>query len=140
MVNCAARHITGLHKRTRIVTLMESCGWFTVVELARYFTALAMWNLVWRKAPRLVARKITIHQDMTLSTQTPRLQITRRGFRHRGVNQWNELSAEVRCQKKLSYLKRISRPGYCVAEKVTITPQSFPTHSMTPRTPSTRVS
>ena len=85
---------------------MEHCNWFTVVELARYHTALAMWNLVWRKAPRTVYRKITVNEDMTLVTKTPRLQITRRWFRYRGVCQWNDLSQEVRCQKKLSVFKK----------------------------------
>ena len=44
VVNGAARQITGLHRRTRIVNLMEACNWLSVSEMTTYYTSIAMWN------------------------------------------------------------------------------------------------
>ena len=39
VINSAARFSTGLHKRTRVSTLMASMGWLSIKELASYHTS-----------------------------------------------------------------------------------------------------
>ena len=89
-------------KRTSTDTLMTSCNWLNITELARYYTALAMWNVIRHQAPRNISSKITINQDLTIDTPIPRMQITQSGFRNRGTTQWNQLDFHIRNQRKLT--------------------------------------
>ena len=106
VVNNAARFVLGMGRRTKTSTLMSGCGWLSVRELARYHTALAMWNIVHKQAPREISRRIDINADHLLETPRPRIQTTRAGFRFRGVLQWNTLSPDIRNLQFLPAFKK----------------------------------
>ena len=108
VMNSAARFSSGLPKRTRASTLMASNGWLSIRELATYHTALAMHNMVWKKAPLSLYKKISLDNDFRISTNRPRLQITEAGLRWRGTKLWNSLELDIRSQQnKVKFKKAV---------------------------------
>ena len=50
--NQAARWVTGCSKRTRILTLLQKTGWFSITEMARISTATQIWKIINKRDPK----------------------------------------------------------------------------------------
>ena len=55
--NLAARWVTGARKRTKISTLLELTGWFSIQEMERISTATQVWKMIHHGTPRRLTEK-----------------------------------------------------------------------------------
>ena len=133
VVNNSARYVTGLGKRTSTAKLMKEVGWYTIKELTTYHTLTSMWNVVRRHIPLQLHSKIHIDHNHLLSTTHPRLQITSRNFRWRGVLLWNLAPLEVRSCQSLPKFKKLVKTWINNTRNNPITPT--PPHSPPPPQP-----
>ena len=106
VVNKAARLVTGHNKRTSTAKFMSECGWLHVKDMIKYYSLVSLWNIVHRRIPAQLHDKITHDDIMIITTTAPRLMIVARGFRHRAIANWNQMSEEIRCQKSLPKFKK----------------------------------
>ena len=106
IINNTARAVTGLGKRTSTLTLMTKCGWLTIKELVTYFTITEIWKNLHLKSPRYFYSRFNLDEDGFILIPEPRLKMTRRSYKWRASNLWNQLNPELRSCKSLSVLKR----------------------------------
>ena len=90
------RWVTGDSKRTRIITILENCGWLSIREMAKYHSLVQLWKLVRLNKPSTMSEKIHLENENLVRTNTPRLMFTSDGFRCRTTNSWNQLSGNIR--------------------------------------------
>ena len=110
VLNNTARFVTGLGKRTSKRPLMVACGWLDIEEMIVYHSILQMWRTINLKVPLYLYRKLTINEDTTIETTIPRLQNTQIGYRWQTVQNWNELSQDIRENKSLiSFKKQVKK-------------------------------
>ena len=117
VMNAAARWATGLPKRTRILTLLERTGWFSVRELIRIATAIQVWKLIHYGKPQRLLERMNINEDLEIEVDPPRLPFSGSCFRWRGTREWNLLPKELRELKSLELKEKIEeiceRPESC---------------------------
>ena len=104
--NKVARWITGSGKRTRISTLMEQVGWFTILEQVKIHSLTQIWKIINLARPELLRENIELTEDNLISTNKPRLQLTKLGFLWRTSKYWNNLPLDLRMTKTLPGFKR----------------------------------
>ena len=105
IMNNAARFISGAGRRTQTRKLMTKCNWLSFRELVKYHSLVQLWKLVKLRKPEILASKFQLSDDNFIRNQNPRLQIVGRNFRWRSIQDWNQLSQEVRDSTKLSIFK-----------------------------------
>ena len=104
--NQIARWVSGLPRRTRVSKLIETCGWLSISEMARYHCVVQIWKVVRLKRPLLFSEKLTMTDDNKIETSRSRLQFTSEGFRWRSTDQWNQLPTDIRTIRSLPSFKR----------------------------------
>ena len=107
ILNNTARWATGLTRRAKIMTLMETTGWLTIKEQIRTATATQTWKLVHLNKPERMRSRYTLTADLKLEIPPPRLLFSENCYRSRASREWNQLSAELRQIDKLATFKRL---------------------------------
>ena len=107
VINRAARFVTGLHKRTSTLTLMNACNWLPIAELVNLHSLISMWNVPHRQIPRQLYDEITTDNEMIISTSAPRLLMVAHSFRWKTVGLWNQMGQEIRTQLSLPKFKKM---------------------------------
>ena len=105
VLNSAARLIPGLSKSTRQSTLMETCGWLKMEEMAGYYSLTQMWKAVCWGLSTYLADRIQVDELDYLSTSRPRLQLIYISFRHYTVSLRNQMPASLRAETKIAKFK-----------------------------------
>ena len=106
LMNKAARHVNNMGRMSPTEGLIKSCKWLQARNMVKLQSLVLMWKVVWMKSPLSMSRKITIDNDMYLSTTPARLQGTQQSFRWRTVVEWNRLPAEIRDLQSLQTFRR----------------------------------
>ena len=106
VVNRAARFVTGFHKRTSTIKLMNACNWLLMKELCSYQSLISLWTTIHRNIPKQICDKIQIDNDMFITTTPPRLITVAHSYRWRTVGIWNQLDTEIRTQHSLPRFKK----------------------------------
>ena len=104
--NKIARWITQSSKKTRISTLLESCQWLSIKELAVYHTQVQLWKVLRFKRPEDMDDKIELDNQEKIVTTVPRLQFTENGYRWSATKTWNLLPPGIRGEMSLPVFKR----------------------------------
>ena len=99
ILNMTARFVNNCGRKWKTQKLMESCGWFTANELVVYHSLITLWKILYLQIPGQLFEKYEIQEDMKITTNRPRLQITSNYFRWRSCNDWNKLPSKG-CLKK----------------------------------------
>ena len=105
ILNNCARYISGKHKRTKTLELMEYCKWLTVAEMIDLYTLVAIYRIVNMNTPEYFTSKMNMDQDNLIFTSKPRIQNTEQSFRWRGITLWNTMPPNLREIKKISQFK-----------------------------------
>ena len=95
LLNSCARMITGLSRRTRTRTLMTECNWLYIGKLVKLHSLLAMCRIVRRGTPYNLSVSVSLDEEDKISTNRGRIQLVRRSFKWRTVEDWNSLSQEL---------------------------------------------
>ena len=106
LMNKMARHVNSSGRMSTTKGLMKSCNWLNIRNLIKLQSLTMMWKVVWLQAPRSISQKITISDEMELSTSRARLQSTQHSFRWRTVKDWNQLPIETREIQSLPRFKK----------------------------------
>ena len=92
LLNKCARVITGASKKTRTRDLMIKCGWLYFAELVTLHSLLMLWKILHIETPYHLAKTVQLNENNYTVTTAGRLQMTRRSFKWRSVQEWNKLS------------------------------------------------
>ena len=111
-MNKCARMVLGSNRRTRTRTLMVGCNWLYFNELVIYHSAIQMYKIVKFNTPVNLRNKLTVTPDGKVSTIPGRLKISRKSFRWRTVDIWNELPDYIIETTKLSSFQESAAPSY----------------------------
>ena len=103
--NMAARMVTRMRRTTRQADLIKECGWLDMVEWTQYHSLLQMWKTVWWGIPTYLSNLISKDQENYITTQDPRLNMTKLAYRWKTTQSWNQLSQELRQETNLSRFK-----------------------------------
>ena len=106
ILNSSARFVTGLNKRTSTQKLMTQCGWLQVEDMVKYHSLVSLWNIIHQRIPSQLHDKISITENMIVSTAAPRLLTVAHGYLCRSVAAWNSLDEDLRTIKSLPPFKR----------------------------------
>ena len=106
LLNKSARFVIGGNKRTSSHVLMDKCGWLLIDEMVKYQSLVSLWTILHRKIPRQLEDRLTLDDEMYISTEPPRLMTISHGYRHRAVGCWNQLDDSIRSQLSLPKFKR----------------------------------
>ena len=106
IINKCARMVLGKTRRTRTRALMIGCNWFYFSELVQYHSLLIMWKLVHLNIPRHLRSKIEISQDNIVNTTKGRIKTSSSSFRWRTIQDWNDLSPELRQEENIGMFKK----------------------------------
>ena len=104
--NKTARWTSGLRRRTRTTKLMKYNDWLSVQEMITLHTTVLMWKTIHMRKPKHIYDKLTVLDDLKIEEQEPRLQLTKRSYRHRAILHWNELTTEMRENDSIAGFKR----------------------------------
>ena len=105
--NAAARWVLGCGKKTRISTLIDRTGWYTIREMEKISSSTQIWKMLYNMTPRRLTEKISFDIDTKLITITePRISFTKQNFIHRASQDWNLIPDHMRQIKNLSSFKR----------------------------------
>ena len=96
ILNTAARWTSGLPRRTRTQTLMDSNNWLNIREMVQYHRLVLIWKMTHKSRPKKLADMLERTEDLGIRIKQPRIQFTDRTFRQKGSNDWNELPEVVR--------------------------------------------
>ena len=102
-MNNTIRFVTGLQKRAKTRTLMESVGRMEIQELSQYHSLLLAWRIIKLRTPSHLADNITAEQDNNISKKLPSLMNT--GFRWRVVPLWNSMNQEMKDEESYPRFK-----------------------------------
>ena len=108
-LNSAARFVLDVPKTTKQIDLMKNCNWLSIAELTIYHSILQLFKVVRWGTPIYMQDRIHIETDSTLTTNIPRLMITRDSWRFSTTRQWNLLPMEIRTENNLKKFKKILR-------------------------------
>ena len=78
--NKLARWITGCGRRTRISSLLEQVGWYSISEQILMHSVTQMWKIVNQNRPETIIEELEIPEEGFIDIKTPRLQFTKIGF------------------------------------------------------------
>ena len=106
IMNTAARWATGLPRRTRISRLLEITGWFSIREQIKIATIVQIWKLVHYGKPNRLLEIMEIEDNLDITVENPRLQISKRSFRWRGTEEWNKLPKNLREMNSIGTFKK----------------------------------
>ena len=106
ILNTAARWTSGLPRRTRTQTLMDTNNWLNIREMIRYHGLVLTWKMMHKDRPKKLADMLDKTDDLKIRTKQPRIQFTERTFRQKGSNDWNELPDEVRSMENIARFKK----------------------------------
>ena len=104
--NQIARWVTKSGKRTKITTLMSKCNWLTVRKQAKYHAVIQLWKIIRMNIPEAMTEHFDLDDDNYITTNTPRLQFTKLGFRWRSTETLNKLPSDMREIRSLPTTKR----------------------------------
>ena len=107
VLNTAARWVTKSPRSTRVSSLMEKAGWFSVNEMVELSTATLLWKIIYKKTP--VNMNSKMDWDPTsrkIIYKEPRLKFTDQDFMTRGSRQWNNLPDHIRGNESLVSFKK----------------------------------
>ena len=100
--NKIARWVTSSNRRTKITTLLQTCGWMSISELGRYHSSIQLWKTIQLNKPEFMSELIQLTELDTVQTNPPRLQFTTNGYRWRATEQWNKLPLQIQRDQKSS--------------------------------------
>ena len=104
--NASARWVTGLQKRTKISTLLEATGWYSVKEMTLLSSTTLLWKMINKNTPRRLSEELDIDRTTLLFTiKEPRLQFTRQNFIYRASKEWNTLPDNIRQNRNIGSFK-----------------------------------
>ena len=107
ILNNAARWVTGKSKKTRISSLTEETGWWTITELTDISSATLIWKLIHLDKPWNIRRKMKLdNETMKFTITEPRINFTEQNFKLRASRKWNSLPDYIRTNNILSSFKR----------------------------------
>ena len=129
--NKAARAVTRLDIRTPTRILMQQCGWLSVRQLMVYHSVCLLHKTLQNGSPLYLYQKITengSHQQSSRRAEAgslrqslqskSRLDLTRRGWCWRSLEQYNQLPTEIRNEQRMTIFKK--KLGEWVKAKVDI--------------------
>ena len=89
--NAAARWVTGKMRNTRISTLLEVTGWFSIKEMSKLQSATILWKAVNLKTPRNMYERLNWNELTSNFNMTePRINITKNNYLYRACKEWNK--------------------------------------------------
>ena len=84
---------------------MLKCGWLNIRELAVYHTLLQFFKTVQWGSPAPMRLRIDIDEDNLISTERPRLLLTKGSYRAKSASLWNNLPGYLRSETSVSRFK-----------------------------------
>ena len=112
LINKCARMVLGVSRRVRTRALMEGCGWLYFRELVQYHSLVQMYKIINLGVPVNLRNKLNILPNKTIEFPPARLKISRRSFRWRTSQDWNDLSDTLRFSGKLSMFQKRAQKTY----------------------------
>ena len=106
-LNMAARFVTGDKMTTRKDDLMRKCNWLDAWDMIEYYSLTLLWKATRWNSPENLNEKLGRDENGILTTDNPRLLITRQAFRANSVSKWNDLPLELRTENNIGRFKRI---------------------------------
>ena len=104
--NIAARWVTQSRKSTKISTLLELTGWYSVSELTKLSSATLVWKIIHQQTPRRTHDKLTWDENtLKFNLIEPRIQLSGSNFMIRACNQWNSIPDSIREIRNISRFK-----------------------------------
>ena len=104
--NMAARWVTKSPRRTRISTLLETTGWFSILELSSLSSATLLWKTVNMKTPRKLHDNLTWDSTtLKFTLKNARIDFSKSNFTYRACNEWNSIPDHIRTLKNISRFK-----------------------------------
>ena len=105
--NIAARWVSGQSRTTRISTLLETTGWFSIREMAKLSTATILWKVINYRTPRNLHDSLNWdNQTLEFETTEPRINFTKSSFKYRACRDWNEIPIVIRTISNISNFKK----------------------------------
>ena len=117
--NKAARSVTRLDYRTPTRVLMQQCGWLSVRQLMVYHSVALLHKTLQHRSPLYLYQKITSNGTYQYSSKRAaagcfrlplrsqsQLDLTKRGWCWRSLEQYNQLPAEIRSEPRTNIFKR----------------------------------
>ena len=117
--NKAARAVTRLDYQTPTRILMQQCGWLSVRQLMVYHSVSLLHKTLQNGSPLYLYQKITsngshLHNSRRAEAGSlrqglqskSRLDLTRRGWCWRSLEQYNQLPSEIRNEHKMKIFKK----------------------------------
>ena len=106
ILNMTARWVTKSRRRTRISTLLELTGWFSIQELSSLSSANILWKIVNMKTPKKLHDALSWDPiSLKFDIKAARLLATEPNFSHRACLEWNAIPDHVRTIKNISRFK-----------------------------------
>ena len=96
ILNSTARYVTGEGRRTSSRWLMTQYGWLYVSELIILHSLTTLWKVVWLSSPFHLKLRISVDDDLKITTAPDRLKITAKSYTWRSAHTWNSLPDEIR--------------------------------------------
>ena len=104
--NRAAQLVTLSPSRAPRVPMYDMLNWFTVNQLVRYHTILAVYRIRMSREPEYLAASLCKDNRLgKIIVQNTRLSLVKNSFKIRGASNWNELPAEIRSEAKIGLFK-----------------------------------
>ena len=104
--NKLARWITGMSRKTRTSTLLETLNWFSIKELEKIHSITQLWKILHKNKPEIIRQKIEMNDNFEIQLQPIRLQFTNNSFLNRTSNEWNKMPPSLRMMKSLPTFKK----------------------------------
>ena len=105
LLNQAGRFITGMGRTARSSDIMTKCSWLNIRELAIYHTLLQFFKTVRWGSPSPMRQRVKIDDDNLISTERPRLLLTKGSYRAQSASLWNSLPGTLRTETSVSQFK-----------------------------------
>ena len=107
--NSAARWVTGVvgRKRTRIPTLLNQTGWFSIKEMTTLNSATILWKVINQNTPRKLFKKLQWDpQTLIFQISKPRINFSKMNFSYRACMEWNTTPDHIKTLKNLGKFKK----------------------------------
>ena len=102
--------MTGRMRKTKITTLMNLTGWFSIMEMTKLNTATILWKAIHLKTPSNLVRNLKWdEQNLKFEVAEPRLQFTSRNFSIRACSEWNRIPDTIRLVGNISRFKKMMK-------------------------------
>ena len=105
--NMAARWVTRSSRRTKISTLLELTGWFSIRELTSLSSATITWKIINMRTPRKLHDTLSWDPiTLKFDTKETRLDFTKANFTYRACKEWNNIPDHIRTIGNISKFKK----------------------------------